>query len=138
MKQLNTRQVQIHGPGTLGSCIEAQLLGFIKVITVRCMHKEVHRTACQGMHQQQGVLYQAYAARLKAKPELCQYRIVAPVCKGNLCNCSGHKQLCTTGTRWWGPSWWQGAFNKEHQAKLLFETASLHSLEDKLDRMCAL
>ena len=31
-----------------------------------------------------------------------------------------------------------GAFNKEHQAKLLFETASLHSLEDKLDRMCAL
>ena len=31
-----------------------------------------------------------------------------------------------------------GAFNKEHQAKMLFKTASLHSLEDKLDRMCAL
>ena len=93
MKQLNTWLVQMHGPGTLGSCIEAQLLGFIKVIAVRCMHKEVHRAAFQGMHQQQGVLYQAYAATLKAKPELCQYRMVAPVCKGDLCNCSGHKQL---------------------------------------------
>ena len=29
-----------------------------------------------------------------------------------------------------------GAFNKEHQAKLLSETANLHSLEDKLDRLC--
>ena len=29
-----------------------------------------------------------------------------------------------------------GAFNKEHQAKLESETASLHSLMDKLDRLC--
>ena len=59
MKQLNTRLVQMHGPGTLGSCIEAQLWGFIKVIAMRCMHKEVHRAAFQGMHQQQEELYQA-------------------------------------------------------------------------------
>ena len=31
-----------------------------------------------------------------------------------------------------------GALNKEHQAKVLSETASLHSLEDKLDRLMAL
>ena len=92
MKQLNTRLVQMHGPGTLGSCIEAQLLGFIKVIAVRCMHKEVHRAAFQGMHQQQEELYQAYAARLKAKAELCQYRIVARACKKDLCNCSRHNR----------------------------------------------
>ena len=30
----------------------------------------------------------------------------------------------------------EGAFNKEQQGKLLSETASLHSLEDKLDRLC--
>ena len=138
MKQLNTWLVQMHGPGTLGSCIEPQLLGFIKVIAVRCMHKEVPRAAFQGMQQQQGVLYQAYAARLKAKPELCQYRMVAPVCKGDLCNCSGHKQLLYYRDEMVGTQLVAGAFNKEHQAKLLFETASLHSLEDKLDRMCAL
>ena len=34
-KQLNTCLVQMHGPGTLGSCKEAQLLQFIKAIAVR-------------------------------------------------------------------------------------------------------
>ena len=29
-----------------------------------------------------------------------------------------------------------GPFNKENQAKRLSETASLHSLEDKLNRLC--
>ena len=76
-QKLNTCLFQMHGPGALGSCNEAQLLGFIKAIAVRGMHEEVHRAAFQGMHQQQEELYQAYAARLKAKAELCQYRIVA-------------------------------------------------------------
>ena len=31
-----------------------------------------------------------------------------------------------------------GALNKEHQAKVLSETANLHSLEDNLNRLCAL
>ena len=104
MKQVNTRLVQMHGPGTLGSCIEAQLLGFIKVIAVRCMHKEVHRAAFQGMHQQHGVLYQAYAARLKANTELCQYRVVALSVRAICATVRAQNSCCTTGTRWWGPS----------------------------------
>ena len=40
-----------HGPGGLGSCNEDQLLGFIKAIAVRGVHKEVHRAAFQSMHQ---------------------------------------------------------------------------------------
>ena len=63
-KQLNTRLVQMCGPDDLGSCDEKQLLGFIKAVAVRGVHKEVHRAVFQGMHQQQGELYQAYAARL--------------------------------------------------------------------------
>ena len=31
-----------------------------------------------------------------------------------------------------------GALNKEHQAKVLSETANLHSLEDNLNKLCAL
>ena len=42
-KQLNTRMVQMHGLGSLGSCNEDQLLGFIKAIAMRGVHKEVHR-----------------------------------------------------------------------------------------------
>ena len=39
-KQLNTRMVQMHGLGGLGSCNEDQLLGFIKAIAMRGMQKE--------------------------------------------------------------------------------------------------
>ena len=137
-KQLNTRLVQMHGPGALGSCDEAQLLGFIKIIAVRGVHKEVHRAAFQGMHQQQGELYQAYAARLKAKAELCQYGIRAPKCGDDLCTCSGHDRQLFYRDEMVGTQLVAGAYNKEHQAKLLSETANLLSLEDKLDRLCAL
>ena len=56
------------------------------------MHKEVHRVAFQSIQLKQGELYQAYVAKLKPKVELFQYMMVAPVCKNNLCNCSGHKR----------------------------------------------
>ena len=48
-------------------------MGFIKAIAVRGTHKEVHRAAFRGMHQQPRELYQAYTARVKAKAGLCQY-----------------------------------------------------------------
>ena len=48
------------------------------------MHKEVHRKAFQGMHQEeQGELYQANAAMLKAK---------AVTCGDELCTCVRHKK----------------------------------------------
>ena len=96
------------------------------------MHEEVHRAAFQGMHQQQEELYQAYAARLKAKAELCQYRIVARACKKDLCNCSRHNRQLYYRDEMVGTQLEAGAFNKEHQAKLLTKTDSLPSLEDKL------
>ena len=96
-KQLNTRLVQMHGPVVLGSCDEAQLLKFIKAIAMRGVHKEVRRAAFKGMHQQQGELYQAYVARLKAKAELCQYGIKAPECGDELCTCSGTQTAVLQG-----------------------------------------
>ena len=75
-----------------------------------------------------------YAARLKAKAELCQYRMVAPVCKDDLCNCSGHKRQLYYRDEMVGTQLVAEAFNKE----LLSETTSLHWLEDKMDRLCAL
>ena len=137
-KQLNTRMVHMHGLGGLGSCNEDQLLRFIKVIAVRGVHKEVYRAAFQSMHHQQGELYQDYVAKLKAKAELCQYMMVAPVCKDDLCNCSGHKRQLYYRDEMVGTQLVAGAFNKVHQAKLFSDTASLHSLKDKLYRPCGM
>ena len=61
-----------------------------------------------------------------------------PLCVRAICAQLSHKQLLYYRDEMVGTQLVAGAFNKEHQAKLLFETASLHSLEDKLDRMCAL
>ena len=64
--------------------------------------------------------------------------MVAVVCKDDLCKCSGYKRQLYYRDEMVETQLVAGAFNKEHQAKLLPKTASLHSLEDKLDRMCAL
>ena len=53
-KQLNTRMVQMHGLGGLGSCNEDQLLGFIKAIAVRSVYKEVHRAAFKSITSNRG------------------------------------------------------------------------------------
>ena len=60
--------------------------------------------------------------------------MVAPVCKGDLCNCLGHQWQLYYRDKMVGTQLVAGVFKKEHQAKLLSETASLHSLKDKLDR----
>ena len=103
---------------------------------MRGVHKELHRAAFQSTHQQQGELFQAYIAKLKAETELCQYMMVTPVCKNDLCNCSRQKRQLYYWDEMVGTQLVAGAFNKEYHAKLLSETASLHSLEDKLDRQC--
>ena len=59
-------------------------MGFIKSIAVRVVHMEVHRAGFQSLHQQKGDLNQAYVTKLKEKVELCQYMMVAPVCKDDL------------------------------------------------------
>ena len=57
---------------------------------------------------------------------------------GDLCNCAGHnKQLCYRDEMV-GTQMVSGALKKDHQAKILPETASLPSLKHKLNRMCAL
>ena len=137
-KQLNTRLVQMNGPTVLGSSNETDLLERVKAIAVKGVHKEVHRAAFQGMHQQQGEMYQAYAARLKAKADLGQYSIKAQRCGDDLCSCSGHGRQLYYRDEMVGTQLVAGAYNKEHQAKLLSESASMLTLQDKLDRLCTL
>ena len=60
------------------------------------------------------------------------------MCKDDLCNCSGHKRQLYYRDKMVVTQLVVGAFDKEHQAKILSEMAHLHSLEDKLDRLCVL
>ena len=66
------------------------------------------------MHQRQGELQQAYVAKLKAKAELCQYKVLAPVCKEDFCNYSGHKRQLYYRNEMNGTKLVAGVFNKEH------------------------
>ena len=49
-----------------------------------------------------------------------------------MCNCSRHNRQLYYKDERVGTQLEAGAFNKEHQAKLLSKTDSLHPLEDKL------
>ena len=62
--------------------------------------------------------------------------MVASVCKNNFCNCSGHERQLYYRHEIVGIQLVAGAFNKEHQAKMLSKTASLHSLDDRLCVTC--
>jgi hypothetical protein len=53
-KQLNTRLVQMHGSVVLGSCDEAQLMGFVKATAVRGVHKEVTGRPSRGCTSSRG------------------------------------------------------------------------------------
>ena len=55
-----------------------------------------------------------------------------------MCTCVGHNKQLDYRDEMVGTQLVAGALNKEHQAKVLSETANLHSLEDKLNRLCAL
>ena len=52
-----------------------------------------------------------------------------------MCNCSRHNRQLYYRDEMVETKLEAGAFNKEHQAKLLSETASLHPLEDKLNSL---
>ena len=53
-EKLNTRLVHMRGSGYMGPCIEGQLFGVHpgNLCEVRGVHKEVHRAAFQGVHEQ--------------------------------------------------------------------------------------
>ena len=55
------------GATTLNRCTEAELLGHIKSVAVKTVHKEVHQMAFNKMAQNQGESITNYVARLKAK-----------------------------------------------------------------------
>ena len=137
-KALNTRLIQMHGSEKLSKIGEDDLKDNIKEVAVKGVHKEVHRAAFQGLNQQQGETYQAYAARLKAKADLAHYSIIAPSCTVEGCSCPVHGREMFYRDEMVGTQLVAGAYNKDHQAKILSESVNLVTLQQKLDRLTTL
>ena len=78
------------------------------------------------------------ATRLKAKAELGQYTMEIPKCGVESCLCAHHKDNKQLNYRdeMVGTQLVAGACNKEHQAKVLAESANLNSLDEVRDVIC--
>ena len=68
------------GSAALDECSEMDLLGHIKSVAVKIVHKEVHRMAFHKMLQQQGEPVTQWTARLKAKAFLCVFEVPCKCC----------------------------------------------------------
>ena len=127
------------GAATLDAAEEVQLIEWIKEIAVKGVHKEVHRTQFVHCKQKQGESLNSYHGRLKAESKLCDFRIPAPTtCSVNTCTCPNHGMQISYQDDMVATQLVAGLYNTEHQVKVLSESATLTTLEDKLKRLLVL
>ena len=137
--QLNMRLFDVKGAATLDAASEEELLSWIKEIAVKGIHKEVHRTRFVRCKQKQGESLSAYHGRLKGASKLCDFRVPSPsTCANNACTCANHGMQISYLEDMVATQLVAGLYNTEHQAKVLSESATLLTLDDKLKRLSVL
>jgi hypothetical protein len=115
------------GSAVLDTCTENQLLGHIKSVAVKSVHKEVHQVAFNKMVQNPGESVTNYVARLKAKAFLCGFEVT----------CTDHNEPLTISyaEQMVAQRLVAGLSNQEHQRKVLAEAPTLVTLSDKVNRL---
>ena len=81
--ELNRLLFDLMGADTLNTASEDQLLQYIKLVTVRGLHKEVYWQNFYSMKQKEGELIKYFLARLRARVKFCclpQQTILWPTC----------------------------------------------------------
>ncbi len=137
--QLNKRCFDVKGAATLDAASEENLLAWIKALAIRRVHKEVHRTQFVHLNQKQGECITSYHGRLKSESSLCDFRVLAPsTCSDNNCACENHGMHVSFQDDMVSTQLVAGLYNSEHKAKVLSESASLVSLDNKLERLLVL
>ena len=137
--QLNKRLFDVKGAATLNAASEEDLLSWIKEIAVKGVHTEVHRTQFVHCKQKQGESLNSYHGRLKSESKLCDFRVPAPAsCSVDTCTCANHGMQISYQDDMVATQLIAGLYNSEHQAKVLSESATLLTLEDKLKRLLVL
>ena len=78
--EVNKLLFEFVGPHTLNVTDEEMLLGHIKSVAVRTVHKEVHRLKFVKMTQSDGETITHFVARLKSQAALCQFTVKCETC----------------------------------------------------------
>ena len=134
--QLNKRLFDVKGAATLNAATEENLLAWIKEIAVQGVHKEVHRTQFVHLKQKQGERINSFHGRLKAEARLCDFRMTSPETCGNAdCTCANHGVQVSYQDDMVATQLVAGLYNSDHQSKVLSESSTLVTLDDKLKRL---
>jgi hypothetical protein len=128
-QEVNKLLFEFIGAATLNSSQldEKTLLGHIQSVSVRGVHKEVHRMNFSKLTQSNGETITHFVSRLNSKASLCDFHVQ--------CSCTTKvpfaeemvSQQLVAGLR-----------NQDHQAKILGEAATLTTLSQKVDRLVSL
>ena len=71
---VNKMLFEFVGAATLDQCSEEELLGHIKGVAVKSVHKEVHQRTFNMMSQDEGESIPSYVARLRSQAVLCEFK----------------------------------------------------------------
>ena len=136
---LNKRLFDLNSTATLNAASEEDLLGWIKDIAVKGVHKEVHRTQFVNIRQKQGEQLVGYLGRLKSEAALCDFRVRAPsTCADLNCTCANHGTQVSYQDDQVATQMVAGLYNTDHQAKVLSESVELTTLDSKVKRLALL
>lgn len=125
--EVNKLLFEFVGAATLNACTEDELLGHIKSVAVKTVHKEVHRMAFNNMAMNQGETVTTYVARLKAKAFLCQFEVRCTSCDPPVSISYAEEMVSQRLIA--------GHNNPDHQRKILSEAATLTTLAEKVKRL---
>ena len=124
--EVNKLLFEYVGAPTLDACSEAELLGHIKSVAVKTVHKEVHRMAFNKMIQNQAESVTNYVARLRSKAFLCKFEVECPCTPAATVSYADEMVAQRLVA---------GLSNADHQRKILSEAATLPTLAEKIERL---
>lgn len=118
------------GSAKLNTCTEKELLGFIKSVAVKVVHKEVHRMAFNLLFQDHGEPVTQWIARVKAQAFLCDFKVPCTCCTD-----PAVPQMISYAEEEIAQRVIAGLYNQEHQRRILSEASTLTTLELKENRL---
>ena len=115
------------GSTTLDTTTEQDLLEHIRSTAVKTTHKEVHRINFSKLMQAEGEAITQFVARLKSQASLCQFNITCP----------SHNPpvLISYADDMVTQQLMAGLRNPDHQSRVLAESTTLTTLNQKIERL---
>ena len=129
--EANKLLFELYGPELLNTASEEYLLNQIRLVTVKGLHKEVHRQQFHAMRQLEGESVTHFLSRLRGKAKFCQFQVSCP--NSNQCG-----QLVSYSDDMVAGQLIAGLANSEHQSRVLAEAATHTNLDQKFSRLICL